>query len=100
MVKHIVMWKLKEEAEGRNKAENAKAIKEALEALNGEIDGLEEIEVGIDISNTELSADIALYSEFESKAALENYQDDPRHKAIKPLVGKATKERRMVDYEV
>ncbi len=34
MVKHIVMWKLKDEAHGNDKATNAKMIKESLEALD------------------------------------------------------------------
>ena len=100
MVKHIVMWKLKEEAEGRSREENAGVIKEALEALNGEIDGLLKMEVGIDISGTDSSADIVLYSEFISKKALDEYQVNPKHEAVKPLVGKTTCERQMVDYEV
>ena len=100
MVKHIVMWKLKEEPERRTKAENAETIKEALEALNGEIDGLLKMEVGIDISKTDSSADIVLYSEFTSKRALDEYQLNPKHEAVKPLVGKTTSERWMVDYEV
>lgn len=100
MVKHIVMWKLKDKAEGRTKEENSRKIKEALEALNGEIDGLLKMEVGIDISKNESCADIVLYSEFTSKKALDEYQVNPKHEAVKPLVGKCTCERRMVDYEV
>ena len=37
MIKHIVMWKLKDEAEGNSKAENAKIIKNSIEDLKENI---------------------------------------------------------------
>ena len=100
MVKHIVAWKLKDNANGNTKEENALLIKEKLEALNGRIPGLVKIEVGIDFSKTEMSSDIILYSEFESKEDLNNYQIHPEHKAVVPLVVDVTLERRLVDYEI
>ena len=33
MIRHIVMWQLKDEAEGKSKQENAAIIKKSLEAL-------------------------------------------------------------------
>ncbi|KMQ49956.1 Stress responsive alpha-beta barrel domain protein Dabb [Chitinispirillum alkaliphilum] len=99
MVKHIVFWKLKESAHGNSAAENAKIIKEKLEALGGKIDGLIHIEVGLDFSAGEASCDLALYSEFKSKEALSYYQEHPLHKAILPFVAEARTERRVVDYE-
>jgi hypothetical protein len=99
MIKHIVVWRLKESASGLGKAENARIVKERLEALNGRIPGLLRLEVGIDFSSTESSGDIALYSEFASRAALEGYQAHPEHRAILPFVLEATGERRVVDYE-
>ncbi len=100
MIKHIVMWRLKEKANGVDKASNARLIKDKLEALRGRIPGLLALEVGIDYSATENSSDLVLYSEFESKAALEAYQEHPAHKAVMPFVLEARAERRQVDYEV
>lgn len=100
MIKHIVMWKLKERALGNKKEKNALLIKEKLEALNGKIPGLLKLEVGIDFSQTPDSSDIVLYSEFESREALNNYQSHPEHKAIIPFVSEAREERRVVDYEI
>ena len=99
MVKHIVMWKLKEQAHGNTKARNAELIKEKLESLNGKIPGMLKLEVGIDFSATKDSCDVALYSEFKSKEDLNNYMNHPDHKAIMPFVGEAREERRGVDYE-
>ncbi|HPJ15312.1 MAG TPA: Dabb family protein [Spirochaetota bacterium] len=100
MVKHIVMWRLKENSCGNTKEENKKLIKEKLEALNGKIEGLLKIEVGFDFSNTESSFDICLYSEFESKQALDNYQAHPEHKAVMPFILEARTDRIVTDYEI
>ena len=99
MIKHIVLWRLKPEAHGRPAAENARAIKEKLEALRGRIAGLVKIEVGLDFSRTDNSCDLALYSEFESRAALDAYQAHPEHKAVMPFILEARSERHLVDYE-
>lgn len=98
MVKHIVAWRLKEHAHGNSKAENAELIKQKLEALQGRIDGLLSIEVGIDFSGTDNSSDIVLYSEFASLQDLDAYQVHPLHEAVKPFVVQACVERRLVDY--
>jgi quinol monooxygenase YgiN len=99
MVKHIVLWRLKETAHGNDKATNARLIKERLEALRGQIPGMIRIEVGLDFSRSEQSGDVVLYSEFGSRAALDSYQEHPAHKAVMPFILEARAERRLVDYE-
>lgn len=98
MVKHIVMWKLKEEAHGNDKATNARLIKEKLEALNGQIPGLIRLEVGIDFLG-EGNLDVVLCSELENRKALDAYQNHPLHQALLPFVKEAVTERKAVDYE-
>lgn len=95
MIKHIVMWRI---AEPRQ--ENALKIKEALEGLNGRIPGLLRLEVGIDFSREGESADVVLYSEFDSRQALDAYQSHPAHAEVAPLVKALRSERRVTDYEV
>ena len=99
MIKHIVLWRLKDSANGFGKAENAKLIKAKLEGLNGRISGMIKLEVGIDFSASDNSSDLALYSEFTSRAALDAYQEHPEHKAIMSFIMEARSERRLVDYE-
>jgi tryptophan synthase beta subunit len=99
MIKHIVMWRLRDAAHGNSSASNAGIIKEKLEALHGRIPGLISIEVGLDFSGTDSSADIVLYSEFIDREALEGYQVHPEHEALKPFIGGASAERRLIDYE-
>ncbi|NTU58330.1 MAG: Dabb family protein [Chlorobiaceae bacterium] len=100
MVKHIVMWRLKDSAHGNDSGLNARLIKEKLEALAGRIPGLVSIEVGLDFSCSDSSADVVLYSEFADREALEAYQRHPEHEALKPFIGGATLERRVGDYEL
>ena len=98
MIKHIVMWKLKDEAHGNNKATNAGLVKEKLEALSGKIDGLLKIEVGIDFLGGGNFA-VVLYSELSSKEALDTYQNHPLHQAVLPFIREAVMDRKAVDYE-
>jgi hypothetical protein len=74
--------------------------KQRLEALNGKVPGLIKLEVGIDFSRGNESADVALYSEFDSVEALNAYLVQPEHRAVVPFILEARSERRVVDYEV
>ncbi len=100
MVKHLVLWKLQESANGKSKLENAQEARQVLEALNAKIPVILKLEVGFDFSNTENSADLVLYSEFESKEALKEYQDHPDHVAVRPFIMEITSERKVIDYEI
>ena len=95
MVKHIVMWKLKEE----NREENAKIIKERLEALKAVIPEILHIEVGRNFTDSDMAYDLALYTEFESRQDLEVYQNHPAHKAVAAFVAEVRTARAVADYE-
>ncbi len=99
MFKHIVLWKLQETAEGRSRTENARLIKERFEELANMFDGLRHLEVGIDVLQSDASADVVLYTEFDSRAAYEAYNDHPAHKAIAGFIQGVRSERRVIDYE-
>ncbi len=98
MIKHIVIWKLKDIAAGNDKATNARIAKEKLEALQGKIPGLIKIEVGIDFLRSENSGDIMLYSELESKEALAVYQEHPLHKEVGTFIREVVCGRTSADY--
>jgi quinol monooxygenase YgiN len=100
MIKHIVMWKLKDSALGATKQENALKMKQMAEALYGVIPGLLKLEVGIDFSATPSSGDIVLYSEFPDRATLDAYQVHPEHQKCVTFIKEVVTERRLVDYEV
>jgi len=98
MIKHIVMFKLKESAEGKDKAENIMALKAKLEALPGQIEEIKFFELGINFIEASVAYDLALVSEFESKEALFSYQKHPEHVKVAEFVGKACESRIVVDY--
>lgn len=99
MIKHIVMWRLKEFAEDKDKLENAKIIKVSLENLQKEINEIKFIEVGININNSPKAYDVVLYSGFESMEDLNIYQNHPGHIKVGEFVKKVVDERVVVDYE-
>ncbi|MFM0336615.1 Dabb family protein [Paraburkholderia fungorum] len=100
MIRHIVMWKLKETAEGATRAENCLKLKEKLEGCRDIVPGILHLEVGIAQPGLESSYDVVLVSDFADKAALDAYQVHPKHEALKGFVGAVREARQSVDYEV
>ncbi|MBQ2966828.1 MAG: Dabb family protein [Clostridia bacterium] len=100
MVKHVILWTLKEEFDEKQKAEIKKGIKEGLEGLFGKIPGLTEIKVyteGLASSN----ADLMLDSTFESAEALKGYAVHPDHVAVADgKVRPFTASRSCLDFEI
>ena len=100
MIKHIVMWKLKEHAEGADKATNAVKLKSLLDPCANLVPGTLAFEVALAESGYECTYDVVLYSVFESAAALDAYQNHPQHVALKPFVAAVRSERQCMDYHV
>jgi hypothetical protein len=100
MLKHIVMWKLKENAEGADKATNAAKLKEMLDACANIVPGILKFELALAHPALEATYDVVLYSEFASKSALDEYQEHPQHVALKPFIGAIREARQCMDYEV
>ena len=100
MVKHVILWTLKEELSAIEKENVKKGIKEGLEGLAGKIPGLLDIKVnieGLSSSNTNLMLD----STFESEEALKGYAVHPEHVAVADgKVRPYTAIRSCLDYEV
>jgi len=99
MIKHIVMWRLKEFSNHASKDENAIKLKETLESLKGKIYEIKTIEVGINTNQSEGAFDLVLYSEFDSMRDLDAYQKHPEHKKIVDFVNQVRSDRAVVDYE-
>lgn len=100
MLKHIVMWKLKEFAEDADKHTNARKMKERLDACAEIVPGILKFEVAIAQAGLEATYDVVLYSEFAGKAALDAYQSHPQHVALKPFFGAIREARQCMDYEI
>lgn len=100
MVKHIILWKLKEELQGVQKEDVRIDIKKNLEGLCGKIPGLVSMNININAlasSNT----DVMMDSTFEDEAALKAYQNHPEHvKVADAFVRPYTAARSCMDYEI
>ena len=90
MIKHIVVWQMRESASDEQKQE----MKRRLEALISRIPQLLKIEVGID----PVSETMSLYSEFTSKETLDAYQAHPAHQEVVAFVRKLVAARSVCDY--
>ena len=100
MVKHIILWTLKEELSGEQKETIKQGIKEGLEGLSGQIPGLLEISVRTDCLPSS-TVDVMLDSTFESAKALKNYSTHPKHVAVADgKVRPYTATRACMDFEV
>ena len=99
MVKHVILWKLKEEYSGAEAQAVKEGIKNGLEGLAGKIPGLLEIKV-----NTEPLAssncDVMLDSSFTDEEALKGYAVHPAHVEVADTkVRPFTASRTCMDYE-
>lgn len=100
MVKHVILWQLKEDLAVSDKEEVKKGIKAGLESLTGKIPGLVEIKVEINPLPSS-NADVMLDSTFESEDALKAYAIHPEHvKVADEKVRPYTSSRVCMDYEV
>ena len=81
MVKHVILWKLKEELTDTEKEEVKKGIKEGLEGLAGKIPGLVEVKVNINGLPTS-TVDVMLDTTFTDADALKAYSTNPLHVAV------------------
>lgn len=100
MVRHVIVWTLKDEYSDSEKEQIKSGIKEGLEGLQGKIPGLVEIKVNTD-KLASSSGDAMLDSLFENEEALKNYSSNPLHVEVaNTKVRPYVKIRSSFDYEV
>lgn len=98
MVKHIVLFKLKEEVPADVRLAAMNSFKKAIEALPAKIPTIRKIEVGLNINSSE-TWNIALYSEFDTLEDVKHYAVHPDHVAAGKLLAEVKESRACVDYE-
>ena len=100
MVKHVILWTLKEELSKEEKETVKQEIKAGLEGLAGQIPGLVDIQVNIH-GLASSNADLMLDSSFETEEALKGYSVHPAHVAVADgKVRPYTASRVCLDYEI
>ena len=100
MIKHIVMWKIKEQAEGADRLANAREMKRRLDECANLVPGILQFEVALAQPGLEATCDVVLVSAFENREALAAYAAHPTHQALMPFFKAVRDERQCMDYEV
>ena len=99
MITHIVMWQLKDHAEGADKAHNLQKMKALLESCKELVPGIVRLDVAVAQPGLEATCDIIMISEFVSVEALDAYQSHPHHVAMKPFIGAIRQTRHCMDFQ-
>lgn len=96
MLRHVVMWTLKDE----NKQDNLLKMRDMLLGLKSKIEYIRDLEVGLDTLHGAASYDIVLTVTLDSRDDLPKYQNHPEHLKVGDFVHQVRKDRAVVDYEV
>ena len=101
MVKHIILWQLKDELSVEEKVTVKAEMKEALEGLAGKIPGLLEVKVYTEGLESSKNAEVMLDTTFTDEEALKGYAVHPEHVAVADgKVRPFTKYRACLDFEI
>ena len=100
MIRHVVMWKLKGNGEGRTKKENMEWIREHLYALLPVIPEIKRMEIGFDITGSDMSMDLMLLTEFDTVEDMKRYAEHPEHLKVSAYVRKVIETRVVLDCEI
>ena len=98
MVKHIVIFKLRDDIANEEKLDVMNRFKVAIENLPSKIACIRKIEVGLNMNPAE-TWDIVLYSEFDSLDDVKAYATHPEHVAVGRIIADVKENRACVDYE-
>ena len=100
MIKHVILWKLKDELQGEENEQVKAGIKQGLEGLEGQIPGLIDIKVRTEYLPSS-NMDVMLDTTFEDEESLKAYATNPKHVAVADgKVRPYTAVRACMDYEV
>ena len=100
MIRHIVMWNLKDHAEGADKAANLEKAKALLLSCAQVVPGIRTFEVATAAPGMDCTNDLVLHMLLDDAQVLADYQIHPQHMAIKPFMKAVVKERRCMDFNV
>ena len=99
MIRHIVMWKLKDFGQTEIKALNAAKLKDELYHLKNEIVQIKALKVGINL-NPENEYDVVLECEFDNLTDLAIYQKHSAHLRVVDFLKTIRDLKAAVDYEI
>lgn len=100
MLKHVVMWKFIDGAQGCSATEHALWMKDHLEALPALIPEIRQLEVGVNVSDSPMAYDAVLTLVIDDAEALARYRNHPAHQEISQHCHEVRSARVIVDYNV
>jgi len=101
VIRHVVVWKFKEKADGYDRSTNLERVKGELEALPLRMPGvIQRMEVGVNSLENGTNYDLVLVADFDSYEALAAYLAHPEHLKVADLVMRVREQRAAADYEV
>jgi len=95
MIRHIVMFKIKDEFK-----DEIPRLVENFKGMKGRIEGMLDLEAGQDILHSERSCDLALITVFEDRAAFDAYQTHPVHMPVKKRMHEVRSASVACDFEI
>ncbi len=98
MIRHIVLWKLKDDADA-TREERIAAIRGAIEPLAQSVPSVRSLQVVENSAYHEANYEVALISEFDDVAGLDEYQQHPEHVAAAAIVRSQVQGRASIDFE-
>ena len=100
MIRHVVMWRFEEFAEGKTRQQNMEYIRDRLMALLPIIPEIKKMEIGFDVLHSDMSYDMILITEFDSMDTLSYYKNHPDHVAVGTFMKPVRAARACVDFEI
>ena len=100
MIRHIVIWNLKDHAEGADKATNLQKAQTLLLSCAQVVPGIRAFEVASATPGMDCTNDLVLHMLLDDAQVLAAYQNHPQHLAIKPFMKAVVNERHCMDFTV
>ena len=94
------MWRFKDSAEGKTKLENMEWVREHLYALVPVIPEIKKMEIGFDITGSDMSMDFMLLTEFDSVETMKIYAEHEEHLKVSKYVKSVIETRVVLDCEI
>jgi hypothetical protein len=98
MIKHIVMFRLKDEFQGALRTAKAVELKSALDEMRKKISSVHYFEAGINYNPAPFTWDLCIYAEFVTQQDLDQYQAHPAHQEFIKFNKSFSKEKAVADY--
>ncbi len=95
MIKHVILFKMKEE----NKEKNSKELVRQLMELKEKIGQVREMQAGVNISKSPSAYDVGMYSVFANQNDLQAYREREEHREVLGFIKEVVEDLHVVDYE-